>query len=212
MTEENIFNNGVIYKIQCNDANIKDFYIGSTTNLKRRIHQHKNRCNNENNEKYNLKVCQTIRENGGFNNWNFLIVENLRCNNKIELLTRERHFYDILKPSLNTYRPTTSEDEKNEYREVNKDKIKEYQKEYNEANKDKLKEQKKEYREANKDKRKEQAKEYREANKDIIKEYRKEYNKANKDKRKEYYEANKDRIKDKMKEYRKRQKEQIKNI
>jgi hypothetical protein len=64
-----------------------------------------------------------------------------------------------------------------EYREDNKDKIKEYQKEYqkeyDQANKDKRKEYYKEYREANKDKRKEYLKEWRKANKEYSNEYKK---------------------------------------
>ena len=57
---------------------------------------------------------------------------------------------------------------KKEYRENNKDKIKEYQKEYREENKDKKKEYDKEYRENNKDKIKENKKEYRENNPEKI--------------------------------------------
>ena len=223
MTEENIFNNGIIYKIQCNDDNIKDFYIGSTTNLKKRIYQHKNRCNNENNEKHNYKVYQTIRQNGGFINWNFLIIENVSCNNKLELLTRERHFYNILKPSLNTLRPIISKYEKKEYREANKDKIKQQNKEYREVNKDKIKEYYKDnkdkireyYKErykANKEQIIERSKEYYEANKLQKLEYYKERYNANKDKIKEYREANKDKINERQREYRRRRKEQIKNI
>jgi len=83
-----------------------------------------------------------------------------------------------------------------EYREKNKDKIKEVGKEYREKNKDKIKEVKKEYYEKNKDK----IKEYREKNKDKIKEVKKEYREKNKDKikevGKEYYEKNKDKIKE----------------
>ena len=53
-----------------------------------------------------------------------------------------------------------------EYREQNKDKIKEKTKEYREQNKDRIKEKTKEYREQNKDRIKEKKKEYYEQNKD----------------------------------------------
>ena len=57
-----------------------------------------------------------------------------------------------------------------EYRNENKDKIKEASKEYYQKNKDKIKETKKEYREENKDKIKETKNEYYQKNIDKIKE------------------------------------------
>jgi hypothetical protein len=79
---------------------------------------------------------------------------------------------------------------------------KEYNKEYREKNKEKIKEQKKEYikeyHEKNKEKIKEQKKEYHEKNK----EKKKEYYEKNKEKKKEYYEKNKEKIKEYNKEYR----------
>ena len=74
------------------------------------------------------------------------------------------------------------------YREHNKDKLKEYY----ENNKDKIKEYMKEYN-----------KEYRENNKDKKKEYMKEYNKK-------YYENNKDSLTESRKEYREYNKDKIK--
>ena len=99
-----------------------------------------------------------------------------------------------------------------EYRESNKDKIKEYSKEYYESNKDKIKEYYKEYNKKYYESNKDKIKEYRESNKDKIKEYNKEYSKeyyeSNKDKikeySKEYYESNKDKRKEYSKEYRKK--------
>ena len=37
-----------IYKIYCKDESIKDIYIGSTSNFKRRKRDHRSRCNNSN--------------------------------------------------------------------------------------------------------------------------------------------------------------------
>tara|TARA_R110002074_G_scaffold378686_1_gene556594 strand:- start:32 stop:475 length:444 start_codon:yes stop_codon:yes gene_type:complete len=62
-----------------------------------------------------------------------------------------------------------------EYREKNKEKMKEHKKEYYEKNKEQIKEQKIEYRENNKDKIKAQNKIYCEKNKAKIKEYAKIY-------------------------------------
>ena len=41
------YENGLIYKIVCNDPNITDCYIGSTTNIVKRRQSHKSACNNK---------------------------------------------------------------------------------------------------------------------------------------------------------------------
>ena len=88
-----------------------------------------------------------------------------------------------------------------EYRENNKQRIKEIHKEYNETNKERISEQKKQYYLANK----ERIKEYIENNKERRKEQRKEYYKNNKERLKaiqnEYDKNNKERIKQYKKEY-----------
>ena len=92
-----------------------------------------------------------------------------------------------------------------EYRENNKEKIKEYRKEYKKYNKEKIKEHNKKYYEKIKEYHKEYFKEYRKNNKEKIKEYKKEYLENNKEKIKyyfkEYRENNKELIKEKRKEY-----------
>ena len=93
-----------------------------------------------------------------------------------------------------------------EYREKNKEKLKEISKEYYENNKEEIKEKSKEYYENNK----EEIKKYREKNKEKLKERKKEYRENNKEKIKEYRENNKEKIKEYMKEYRKNNKEKIK--
>ena len=44
----------IIYKICCNDLNITDIYVGSTTNFRARKSQHKTRCKDYNNKLYNF--------------------------------------------------------------------------------------------------------------------------------------------------------------
>ena len=41
------YNNTIIYRIVCKDANITDCYVGHTTNMVKRRQQHKHTCNNE---------------------------------------------------------------------------------------------------------------------------------------------------------------------
>jgi len=96
-----------IYKLCCKDVNIKDIYIGSTSQLLcKRKSAHKNSCNDEyNSKKYNLKVYNFIRDNGGFNNWDLILLDNVPCNNKEQLYSIERSYIENLKPSLNSQKP-----------------------------------------------------------------------------------------------------------
>ena len=83
-----------------------------------------------------------------------------------------------------------------EWREDNKEKIKEHKKEYYQDNKDRIKEQQKEYHRVNRDK----LKEHYQDNKEKINKQRKEWYQDNKEKKKEYYQDNKDKIKEYKKE------------
>ena len=58
----------IIYKICCNDLNVKYVYVGHTTNFIKRKAVHKCCCNNMNSKGHNLKVYKTIRKYGGWKN------------------------------------------------------------------------------------------------------------------------------------------------
>ena len=77
------YKNALIYKICCNDPNITDIYIGSTTNFYQRTRAHKTSCNNPNGKSYNLHVYKFIRDNGGWKNWRMDLIEFYECNNKL---------------------------------------------------------------------------------------------------------------------------------
>jgi hypothetical protein len=146
------YENGLIYKIVCNDPTITDIYIGSTTNFIKRKYSHKWDCNNEKSKYYNYYVYQFIRENGGWSNWSLVLIEYYNCNNKLELEKRERYYIEELKATLNKQVPTRTQ---KEYREDHKEILKEQYKEYYEIHKDTILEKNKDYRETNKDKIKE---------------------------------------------------------
>jgi len=131
------YSKSVIYKIVCNDFDITDVYIGSTTNFYNRRHSHLMASIMPHMKNYKLPVYQCIRENGGFANWDMVAIEQLECKNKLELHTRERHYIESLKPSLNRKVPLRSIAE---WKEANKEKIKERQKEYNKKHQEKIKE------------------------------------------------------------------------
>ena len=182
------YSKAVIYKITCKDQTIKDIYVGSTTNLKRRIGEHKSDCNNKKKKNYNYLIYKTIRENGGWDNWKITVNENYQCDSKIELLKREKYWVEELKASLNMLSPIITLERKEyrkasylrnkekkiayqkEYQKINKEKRKEYEKEYRKKNRAIIKEKRKEYQKINKEKRKEYDKEYRKKNRAIIKE------------------------------------------
>ena len=202
------YDQSIIYKLCCRDPTITDIYIGSTTNRNRRKQQHKNNCNNENIKGYNCYVYQFIRDNGGWNNWDFVMIETYNASDKSDLHKRERHWIEELKSTLNKQLPTRT---KNEYAEAYKEKFKDYRKQYNEANKDKIKEQTSQYYEQNKDKIKDYNKQYNEQNKDTIKDKFKEWYQKNmntvKEQKKEWYQKNMNIIKEQKKEYREQNKE-----
>ena len=170
------YSKSMIYKLCCKDVNIKEIYVGSTTNLIKRKYQHKADCYNKNRKSYNYYVYKFIRSNGGFDNFDMVLIENYACNNKQELHKRERYYIELLGANLNTYKPFTTEEEK---KEQHKQQNKKYQKDYRENNKDKIKH----HYENNKEQINEKVKQYQEKNKDKIKDYQKNYREKQKQKK-----------------------------
>ena len=121
-----IYKNTVIYKIVCKDLAIVDLYVGSTTDFKQREINHKTRC------KYGIKfkLYDFIRNNGGWSNFNMLIIEMYPCNTLEESTKRERQWCDIIDSSLNMINPYTSFDERKEYLNEHSKKYHDEHKEY----------------------------------------------------------------------------------
>ena len=172
------YDNTMFYKLVCKDLNIGECYVGHTTDFKRRKHEHKIHCNNDMAKGYHRYVYNYIRSNGGWDNWDLILIENRKCDNKLDALKKEREHIEILHATLNKVIPTRTDQEykiQNKLcKETHKDKIKEKMQHYRDEHKDKIKEQNKIYKDEHKDKIKEQMQHYRENNKDAIKEYRKQ--------------------------------------
>tara|TARA_R110002072_G_C7675754_1_gene510938 strand:+ start:89 stop:616 length:528 start_codon:yes stop_codon:yes gene_type:complete len=162
------YSNSCIYKLCCKDTSITDIYVGSTTNFRNRRYQHKCCVNNINGLEYNNFKYKFIRENGGWDNWDMILIEYFNCNTKLELHKKEREYIEILKSTLNKELPSRTV---KEYAELNIEKKKLQLRNYYNNNKLKYKI----YRDANKDKQKEYLKKYREANKDKQREYYERY-------------------------------------
>ena len=154
-----------IYKICCKDVNIKGEYVGSTTNIQRRKTHHKSCCNNDKNPKNKLPVYSYIRDNGGWENFDFIEVEKFNATDKNHLHTRERYWIELLKSELNCNIPMRT---RKEWRTENKERDDETTKKYCEENKEQIADKKKKYYEDNKERFLESAKKYREDNKEKI--------------------------------------------
>ena len=103
MPKDNIdYSNTIIYKIYCIDETITDTYVGHTTNFYVRKHQHKISCNNSKNV---LKIYKTIRENGGWCNWNMIEIAKYNCKDSTEARIKEQQHYEELKSTLNSCPP-----------------------------------------------------------------------------------------------------------
>ena len=126
------------YAIICKDENITDCYVGSTKNYKHRQRNHKTNCNNPKSKNFNCKVYQFIRENGGFDKFEFIELETKICETKREALIREQHWMETLKANLNTKVPGRTHEE---YYEDTIEKHLQYQKEYREVNREQINQQ-----------------------------------------------------------------------
>jgi hypothetical protein len=150
MTKTSIkYNNTVIYKIVCKNLNIKNVYVGHTTDLTKRKHAHKSTCNDANKKGHNFKVYKFIRENGGFNNWCIIEIEKFNCCDGHEARARERYWFEQLNADLNDEVPNQTVQE---YRIANKEKLNKRDKIYRDNNIDKMQEKHKRYYDRNKEK------------------------------------------------------------
>ena len=158
------YSNSSVYRIVCKDTSVTESYVGSTCNLRNRIAKHKTTCNNSNNEAHNTPVYVFIREHGGWENWDVVVVESVSCETVKQLRDRERHWLEQIGATLNADVPNRS---KAEWTELNREHVRkrqhelylrnhderlENQHEYNEKNREKINERQREYNKKNKDK------------------------------------------------------------
>lgn len=99
------YSNTIIYKISCKDISVNELYIDHTVDFVARKKSHINACNKKNHESHNYKVYQTIRNNGGWDNWTMNIVAFYNCKNLEEATQIEQIYYDLLGGTLNSVQP-----------------------------------------------------------------------------------------------------------
>jgi hypothetical protein len=183
MPKNNIdYSKTVMYKIVCKDLSITDLYVGSTTSFTKRKTAHKYSSSHPNKSNYHYKIYETIRNNGGWNNWEMLEIEKFPCNDGNESRTRERYWVEELQPKMNTKSPLVTQEELKEYHcnYAKSEKFKINCKIYRDNNKAKINEYFKKRRETHKDEIKERKKIYYEENKEAISEKRRKRYKENK--------------------------------
>ena len=112
--------NYIIYKIVCDD--LPDFiYVGSTSDFNYRKRKHRQNSKDENCKAYNYKLYTTINENGGWENWRMIQINQVQNVTKREAEAVEEEYRIELKANLNTNRAFLSPETKVEERkEINK--------------------------------------------------------------------------------------------
>lgn len=167
---------GRIYKIIHNQSDI--IYIGSTfSSLNTRFYDHKRHFKDEN-TKTNCSIYKYF-EQYGTNQFKMILIKEYECVDRQHLYSKEQLWIKKLKciNERNAFNPI-----KNRlYREINKEKLLKYAKNYREENKEKIKNNMVKYYETNKEKLLKQVKQYREDNIDKYKEKDKNYYKNNKE-------------------------------
>lgn len=98
-----------IYKWVCNDSSVLCEYVGHTTNWNKRKAHHKERCNDIKDKRYHSKLYETMRANGGFDNWKMILIEDYPCKSKREAEQREQYHMDLLVEKINTINSFTME-------------------------------------------------------------------------------------------------------
>ena len=92
------------YKFVCDDVEIKSSYVGHTTNFIKRKSDHRYRYNDKKSK--DNKLYTTIRENGGWDNWKMVEIENRIVKDKREAQRIEQEYMEQLQTSLNMIRST----------------------------------------------------------------------------------------------------------
>ena len=191
------------YKIVCKDTEIRDCYIGHTTDFSKRKSQHKRMTTNETDRHYNIYLYQFIRENGGWENWDMINIETKHCKDSLEAKSIERDFTEKLKATLNRVKAVETQEDK----AIRK-------KQRAEVNADRVKENNRRYYLEHKEAHNARSKQYREDHEEEIKEWKRKHYEENKEdilaKQKENYKNNKEVKLDRNRIYRENNKEEIK--
>lgn len=90
-----------VYKIVCKDKEITEFYIGSTNYFNHRKAIHKYNSIKLYRKEYCYPLYMFINVNGGWENWEMIVLEEFPNHTKKERIIEEQKYIDLLKPTLN---------------------------------------------------------------------------------------------------------------
>ena len=105
------YTKSVIYKIVSKDLSVSYTYIGSTTNFYNRKTLHKSDYYNAKSPRNKLFVYEFIRNNGDWNNFVIVLIENFCCENKRDLDKREQYWKEIYGDNIGLKRAYISEEQ-----------------------------------------------------------------------------------------------------
>ena len=184
------YQKGKIYAIRSYQTD--DIYIGSTIqSLSVRLGEHKRRYKMWLEGKHNYTSSYEIIK---YNDCYVEEIEKCPCNDKNELNRREGQIIRLMDCVNKRIEGRT----RKEYRQDNKEKIKEQSKKYREDNRERLREQSRQWREKNRQRHREMSTKYNNENKEKISIRKKKKYQENKEqisiRRKKRYQENKDNI------------------
>ena len=135
----------LIYKLECkNQEECEEIYVGSTYNWNKRVEKHRATSKYPHKEGHNQLKYQIIRENGGWENWNMICIE--ECDETIqtdkEASKIEEKWRKELDAKMNMKKAHRTKEDLQEYQ-------KNYTEKWRKDNADYKKEKDKEYREKN---------------------------------------------------------------
>ena len=176
--------NGLIYKLARRDGH-GECYVGSTCDLRTRRQAHKNNCMRHDTPKGQYALYVHIRANGGWDEWNCVPIEEFPCETRTQLLIRERHWVDTLKPSLNSHMPASialgggqvayNRTNAAAWAMANPERVRERSRAYRAEHREAVLQKKREYREQNREALRGKARLHREANREMLRERQRAY-------------------------------------
>ena len=99
------YSNTIFYKIRCKNPDIKDVYIGHTTNFVQRKCPHKRSCTHEKSINYHCKVYNVIRKYGGWDSWKMEIIAFHECDDQYAARKLEQKYFEEHNATLNSIEP-----------------------------------------------------------------------------------------------------------
>ena len=127
------YSNTHIYKLCCKDPAVTEIYVGSTTNFNERKRTHRKACCSEQDPGHNTPVYKFVRDNGGWANWDMVLVDTVSVSDKLSARKVERQFVESLNAVLNSRVPSRTFAE---WRVENKEHVKEQRHQYYDDRKD----------------------------------------------------------------------------